>query len=656
MSLNSGSKILNKLLNILLAGLLFQTAFLGLSFAGPLNDLGLDLLNVNGGARPIGMGLAYTGVCDDSNSLFFNPAGIVRTKGIAFTVKDAETFALGQVYPTGYGFSYGFGLFRYSASDVDISDVTLEVSSSMIIAAVGTRLDFLSSLTGLGFWREMDFGVDAKYILDETLKETGQPDKSAKGWDADAGLIYKPLEWLKLSAAIQNLISEQSGAGILKWDSGEADDIKTSTKVGVGIKLIGDRRSPIYMEGNELIISSDFSLREDDPKTLVALGAEWMYDGTYILRVGSRADAKEGKAVSGVTAGAGLRFGPWGFDIAYSPDYLTGKPAYYFSFLYWPREWMFIKKPEESRPKVREEKAHPEREESPELVKMNVPSSEILTDENNVTISGKVLKPGAKVQVNGNEAYVRGDGGFSVNLPINVGKNLVEIRTEYDGRKTLVTRKVLRKAKVLTPEDVKIEERVAKEIKPAEEKIAKTEVEVKTRETRVASAEEKIKVLEKKPLKEDEKAALEVEKRRVEAQKKAIEADRLKVSMERVRVEAVKKKIEEERAKIKEKKAAVEDLATIGVIDVSPDKVYETEQPITRGELASWLVKARGISVPDIKASPFPDVPADHTFAPQIKAAVDAGFMQPYSDGKFRPNEKIKEEEGLAIFKRFTGR
>ena len=514
--------MIKRSLTIFIASVIFTALQAISSYAdGPLNTLGIDLMDISGGARPIGMGLAYTGVCDDSNSLFFNPAGIVRTKGFAVTVKDAETFSIGEVYPTGYGFSYGLGISRYAASDVEYDGGTIEVSSSVLVVAVGTRLDYLSSLTGLGIFKQVDLGVDAKYLLDQTLKQTGQPDKSAKGFEADAGMIYKPLEWLKVGAVLENFLDssndKHSNVGILRWDTGEADVAYSKSRIGVGVKLVGDRRCPIYMENNELILSSDISFRGDDPKTLTDFGVEWTYAGTYILRAGTRSDALEGKVVSGVTAGAGLRVGAWGFDVAYSPDHLTQKPAYYFSFLYWPREWMFVKKPEDKRPKVKEERIPEEKPESPELIKLNEKESELLTDEEDVTISGTVLKSGAKVYVNDNEAYVRGDGTFSVAMPVNVGKNLVEIRTEYDGKKTLIIKKVLRKARVVTPEDVKIEEKVAREIKPAEERITRTEVAVKTKETHVASTEEKIKELEKKPLKKEEKAALEIEKKKVEA-------------------------------------------------------------------------------------------------------------------------------------------
>ncbi len=632
--------------------------FSGPCFAANLNGLGIEPLDIKGGARPIGMGLAYVAVCDDGNAILYNPAGTARTKGITVTVRDLGNFMVGQVYPTGSGLSIGLGLVRNLIKDPDLLGDSFEASSSVLVVSAGSKLSFISDIFGgMNFFRDIDLGVDVKYALSQTLRGAGESDRSAKGVDADLGALWKANDWIKLGVVAQDFLNDEtSKIGTLDWNTGEADVVKSKTTIGLALKIIGgDRRSPVYIENNELLISTDLTMREDAPKTLMSIGAEWTYANTYILRAGAKQDPDGEATKTRTTAGAGLRFGYWGFDVAYTTDQFTDDPAYYFSLTYWPREWLVTKKPEE---KGLENIAgvKKENEANPELVKIYDTRKEIVTDEDSINVKGEVLKPGTKVYINGNEAYVNNDGKFSVEVPLNTGKNLVEIVTESDGKKTRIERKVLKKSKVLTADDVKLDAKVNKEIKPLEENVGKKEDVVRTKEAEVLANELSIKEKEKAPLTEEQKKVLEIEKRRIEAQKKAIEIEKSRIAKERERLEIEKKKVEAQREAIAEKKAAIEDLATLGVIDITPDKVYQTEQNISRAELATWLVKAKGLTLPKLTKSPFPDVALGNPYAAHIKAAVDAGIMSVYPDGTFKPNDPISEKEGIDIFKRFAGK
>jgi|GEM_PF-630754 len=642
---------------LLISAALFWTA----SASALLSEAGIEPLSIKGGARPIGMGTAYVGVCDDSNSLLYNPAGIARTKGLAVTIKDLGNFMAGQAYPTGYGTSFGLGFIRHSLPEVPSLGGSSEASASIVVLSLGAKLAFLSDMfRGSEFWKQVDVGLGIKYLLNQSFRDGGGIDRSAKGWDADFGVLYRPLSWLKTGVVFGNFMSKgEGGAGILDWDSGEDEEVKSNTVFGVGAKIIGDRTTPMYLENNEVILAGDVTMREDEPSTLFSLGAEWTYMRTYIGRIGLEQNAKDGDTVTGLNIGAGLRFGYWGLDVAHRTEYVNDEPGVYFSFTYWPREWFFVKKPvtvEELRRQEELSDIPEERERSPELVRILGPEERLVTDSDTVTIKGEVLKPGAKVYINGNLAQVDENNRFSVDLPISVGKNMVEIVTEYKGKKTLVKRRVLRKAKVVTPEEQKLDEKIAREIKPKETKIAAEESGLRPKEVKVSVAEEKIKELEDQPLSPEEKRALDLEKRKLEAQKKEIAAAKDRILKEKQRLQAEKSKIAAEKKEIARKKSAVENLATLGVIDITPGKVYEVEAAVTRGELASWIAKARGLAAPKLTKAPFPDVPKNHPQAPQIKAIVDIGVMNAYSDGTFRPDKPVSESEGAAIFKRLTGK
>ena len=109
---------------------------------------------------------------------------------------------------------------------------------------------------------------------------------------------------------------------------------------------------------------------------------------------------------------------------------------------------------------------------------------------------------------------------------------------------------------------------------------------------------------------------------------------------------------EEKVADLEKKKEKVEELVTMGVIEITPDEEFELEVGITRGELASWLVNAAGMALPAVEKDLFPDVPKDHPLAPYIKVVVDKKLLLPFPDGTFRPEAIVSREEGDAIFKR----
>lgn len=657
--MNDEKRSASKALRALISILLFLLPFLmngGESMAALL-ERGIEPFTLSGGAGPMGMGDAYVGVCDDSNSLFHNSAGLARTKGLAFSVKDLGNFMVAQAYPTGYGVSYGLGFIRQSIPELDYQGGQSDISTSMVVAGLGFKLQFLSDMFGAEIFRDIDLGFGFKSLLGATIRQTAgatEVDSSGTGFEGDWGFMWRASPWIKFGLTENNVLGRENGGGFVNWDTGEADEARTYTTIGLGLKVVGDRRCPVYIEDNELVISTDVSLRGEKPATLISVGAEWIYLGTYVLRAGLKQNPKLGETVTTASFGAGLRYGYWGADAAYTTDYLTDTPAFYFSFLYWPREWLFVKKPVALVEKWREEVVS-ESELNPELLKLSEPSEQLITDSDSVDIKGEVLKPGVKVYVNGNLAAVDDKNEFSVSFPLNMGKNLVEITTDYRGKKTIVKRKVLRKAAVLTPADLAVREKEARIIKPKEESIAKTEEDLKPREIKVDVAEKNIAEIEKTPLSETEKKALEMEKKEVKAQKEAVLAERAKVEIEKKKLAEEKKKIEEEKKRIKRDKSAIEDLATLGVIDITPDKVFESEGAITRAELASWLVKAKGIVVSEPRADPFRDVPAKSPYAGSVKAAVDAGYMKPYPDGTFRPNQPITEQEGVDTIKRFRG-
>lgn len=145
-----------------------------------------------------------------------------------------------------------------------------------------------------------------------------------------------------------------------------------------------------------------------------------------------------------------------------------------------------------------------------------------------------------------------------------------------------------------------------------------------------------------------------IEKKVLRNAKVAIEEEESidkKITMEASPAE--KAKLLEEKKRLEAGKIKVENLVTAGVIDVPQGSKFKMDSFISKGEIISWLVNASGMKVPEVTGPVFPDVPQDHKYAAPIKAALDAGLIQADSDGKFRPDDLVRENEVDRYFKAF---
>ena len=79
---------------------------------------------------------------------------------------------------------------------------------------------------------------------------------------------------------------------------------------------------------------------------------------------------------------------------------------------------------------------------------------------------------------------------------------------------------------------------------------------------------------------------------------------------------------------------------------------------ITRAEFTKLVMAAspQRESVGDAASvSPYPDVPRTHWAAPYVQAAVEAGYVNGYLDGTFRPSNPITLAEGVTMALRLLG-
>lgn len=555
------------IVGILVIGILATPAL------GLLRDYGLTPYDLTSGSRPLAMGGAFVGLSNDVNAAFYNPGGLPWVKGISFSLKDLTNLSAAQTYPTGFGTSYGISVVQKGYTGIPVAGTTQEVnfSSNVLVFSAGTKLSILPPLKTSRINKlaeSIGVGVNLKVLLGQSLRKTGEFDRSATGWEADLGILYKPQRWLSFGATFNNFMAAgwAGSAGYIEWDNNTKEGVPLIYKLGGSAKIFGDIWSPIYWENNELTFSTQLT-SQNGIAGGGSIGLEWANFGQNFLRAGY----EERIGSQNFSFGGGLHRSNWGIDLAFYTDPVKSEGGLYFSVLYIPAEWLFVRKEEKQYPKIK----------IAEPVQIISPPEETTTYEENIIVSGEA-KMGVEVFVNNKRVEVDERQRFSAKVPLSTGKNLIVIDCFYEGGKLSIKRRVLRKPKVIIKE------------------------------------EEVIKVKIEKAKTPQEKAALYAEKK-----------------------------------KITEDKRRLENLSALGVVEVSAYKPFSLESVISRGELATWLAKAAKFPLFRVTYDLFKDVPKGHPQAAFIKAVVSRKIMQGFSDGTFRPEAAVSEEEAKDIFMKF---
>ena len=583
-----------------------------------VSDNGLDPLDQTSGAKPLGLGGAFTGASNDTNCLFYNPASLAHSKGIIVTAKDIKNYSLGVAYETGMG-NFGVGAIYRSYEEIAGIPVKTKYENGLALLGYGIGPDWFS------------VGFTIKSVLLQRISIAGLPDVSSNtGSDYDAGILWRPFNFASVGLMARNVSSGTFTLGSSK------EVFPRSTRAGLMLDLLGS---------NSIFSSEAFGLKAaydaetgdvgDNIKQNSFYGLESSYNNWLFIRFGGSSVFKIDSNVYSSSFGIGLKYEDSEIDLVGLKDPITEMQISYLSLSYSPLKFMLFRPPEVKKPVAEApEKISVETpEEKPlqplkELLNVFFPDEDYVTYGESVPISGQT-RPKANVFINGVSAYVGDDGKFSAIQPLNPGKNLIEISASvkykykeetiprYETRTIL--RKVLRKAKVIIEEEAGIEKKFTQDVLSKEAEIKKKEEEIK------ADKAKGVNIVQK------EKALIE----------------------EKINYLDKKEKILEEKKKFEERKVKVENLVTLGVIEVSPDTKFEIEALIKRGEMISWLVKATGLAIPKVEEAVLIDVPKNHKYAPYIKAALDAGYLTVGTDGKFRPDDPVKEEEGQAFFKAF---
>jgi hypothetical protein len=258
-------------------------------------------LKIGPGARPVGMGEAYTGVADDIHAIYWNPAGLGRLERPELTGMHMQWFQDIQYEFAAFAFptrSLGTWGFAVSNLHTDNIDRRLEDTDE----AIG---QFGSS--DKAYWLSYGHRLSSRLAVGGNLKYVHQTLDSVTGtaWAVDGGLLYET-GWrhLRLGASAQNLGTK------VKFNN-EGDPLPMTFRFGAS--------APVWRK--KLLLSSDLILPRDHEVGL-AVGGEYKHWYTrtmaYSVRSGYRTDS-DVDGLKGVSAGGGLTFGRVSVDFAWVP-------------------------------------------------------------------------------------------------------------------------------------------------------------------------------------------------------------------------------------------------------------------------------------------------------------------------------------------------
>jgi len=266
--------------------------------AGEAGTSGFLFLRLGNGARPLGMGEAYTAVATDATSIYYNPAGMASADGVELDVTHSEWLMdvrfeqisivnemLGGAVGINFtGLSYG-EMDRYPDYPALVPDGSF--SPYDLSFSAGYAMDVLPNLSA---------GVTGKLIYEKIDFE------SATGWAFDAGIVHRSMiEGLTLAASMLNLGPQAKFVE-------EKFYPPFQLRGGAAYRYDAD-----WLKGN--VLAAADAVFPNDGSTKLHMGLEYNYRELLSLRAGYKSNYE----LQGITCGFGVAYKNLRFDYAFMP-------------------------------------------------------------------------------------------------------------------------------------------------------------------------------------------------------------------------------------------------------------------------------------------------------------------------------------------------
>ncbi len=313
-----------------------------------------EFLRIPVGARAIGMGGAFSAVCDDATSPYWNPAGMVYLPYREVVFQHAEEFGgllnhdFGSVVlplhgAEGHQLAIGASIIRLATDNIPITPRPGQLRPGIDFWDYGTDNDPTTPGNGQGdgIWEpgekllidasslyrasnsdyamtlsiarqrgpHLAVGGNLKFVRESVPDTLPGEHVTAFGAGIDLGALYMPTDAITLSAAVHDLTTTY-----LSWSNGTREFIMPTLDTGASFSFHpADRQALTYA----LDLAWGFQRRKLDSEFSlggqtwdVRTGLEYWYHDTFALRSGVN-----GKDLA---FGAGVRYRHIGVDYAAS--------------------------------------------------------------------------------------------------------------------------------------------------------------------------------------------------------------------------------------------------------------------------------------------------------------------------------------------------
>jgi len=267
-------------------------------------------LRVGVGARPLGMGGAFTAVANDAYATYWNPAGLVQLRSsqigsmYAIMSLDRKYSFLSLAFPVSAFLSFGM-----SGIDFRIDQIEARDRAENLVGTFGDAENAFGFSLGIAPVKGFSIGGNFKYLLHKLVNQ------NAAGYGFDAAVLIRPSKFLSLGFLVQDLGS------FLEWktESGRREKFPLNARAGLALKLLDDR----------LLVSTDIVSTEDSEGHFKSRqwhgGVEIWPMGFFATRVGYNDQA--------LTGGTSLKIPHMQVDYSFAADDIDASNIHRLSLL-----------------------------------------------------------------------------------------------------------------------------------------------------------------------------------------------------------------------------------------------------------------------------------------------------------------------------------
>lgn len=297
-------------------------------------------MTITPGARPNGMGEAFTALANDATASYWNPAGLAFVDPSSQEITLQHSNWLPQLADDLYYEYLGYSNYIEGWGGVGGNLTFMSMGEQLETTESGQELGSFYSygmaLTG-SFGTEVAPGVSVglglKFIYDHLYYED-----SGKGtsFGADMGFLYRlPMEQIGLSGAGQVNVGgslSNLGPNMSYGGSSENNPLPRTLRLGLAYIPFDSQltRLRCTADYSKILTNVDDGLSEEFNENKWGAGAEFWYYDLLALRAGYIHDTEGISTIQGPTFGAGIQYSGFQLDMAFIPveENLQGSGKY----------------------------------------------------------------------------------------------------------------------------------------------------------------------------------------------------------------------------------------------------------------------------------------------------------------------------------------